>query len=507
MMRVTFVLLGLFVMRGACASVVLSGNDYGGNRTWNDDVVIADGVNVLPDSLTITKSMQIENYGTLKSDIWVCDRCRVRIKNAGVIDADFYMGDKAQIIQVVSDARDLNPVDFGSDFVVSVEGANGISGDDILRLVNGASALVLTDSVIDITGLNQIDVPVQINGVVDLHAMSGVGLYDAALMKNVSGNGTIRFVIDDNDPMYADVAYVHDGALFARRERETDYSKVLNNDVGEFLDRLRDINADDKLLSALDKAVDMRQLKNIMGKTVRVNPDNLFMVARAINAFSVADASDTGARVFGVLGDVFKAHGIDLNFSDDVYAMRIDVGLRAGNIKYNSDLDEFDGDFWGLKISGNYLMKNNFWIRSDVGATRFNFDVGDVFYNGVDLHNPKMLSVSGIVDAGYIYDIYESCSVAPFVGVGVATYSLGDVARNFVHARVGGNVAYTYKMMGLMYKYNIGAAINSDKEISVMGRVGFMSEYDDMGGDITVGVTRVMGVTAYNLSIGAQIRF
>ena len=492
------------------ADVILRGNDYGGNKTWDENVVIDSGVEILPDSLKILQSIVIENCGTLNTDINVCDACHVRIKNAGVIDGSITLGDNAKLIQVVSGTDDLNAINLGVNYTLAIEDAVGVSNADIAEMAGAANKIILKNSVLDMVPDVDINVPIQVAGVVYLNFDALADVYGVPLLRDVSGDGVFMIADASDNVLYADVAYVVDGDVVVRRERETDYTKIFNDDMGGFLNARRAENSNDALIRAMDAAVDMNEMQSVMDGSVRFNPDNLLRPIRIIGAFdkfNTINGLETGMDVGAIFSNDFNAYDAEFGVAGNLRHAKAKIGLRAGRIDYRSDVDDFDGVFYGLRLAVDYRAVKEIFVRGVINVTRFDFDVGDVLWDGAIINNPNAIGIYGVVDAGYEYKISDAIIVAPFVGIDTDVWKTENMNVMDVNVRAGLSAGYSYEMAGIKYDYNLGGAMGSDGAMYVNVCGGFWSEYDMAGGDVGVALVRAFGETAYKVSIGGRVRF
>ena len=114
-----------------------------------ESTFVAPGVFVEAPSLNVTKSMLLDNNGTIIGNINVCDDCVLDIKNSGVMDTTFTLGNNAKVNQIISDDMDIVSVDFDTEFNVVVR---DYSGDktlaDIVSVASDANKISITDSTI-----------------------------------------------------------------------------------------------------------------------------------------------------------------------------------------------------------------------------------------------------------------------------------------------------------------------------------------------------------------------
>lgn len=494
------------------ADVVINGDVWFGDKYVDSDVFIDTGVTYAPNMMTVMETINLENNGELKTDVYLCDRCDLFVRNRGVINSNFYLGDSARLIQVVSDERDVDDTDFGVSYSVLVDGANNLSLEHVIDVFDGADRVILQNSVLDVNRLTPgIDTELVINGEVGFVIDDLNGLYDVVFLENVSGNGLVRVITDNSDVMFSDVAYIRDGNLFFTRVRETDYSKIFKDDLGVFLDflRIRDVN--DDLILALDGANDMKGLYDVMGKSVRLNPNALLNLMRAVGRVVAHDFNYSDGVVLSPIfgwGDDFHVWGLNIGYFDGFAENgRWGMVLHAGNIDYESDVDVFSGIFYGAGLVAKYDFENNLFLRGTADFLRYSMDIDYAFYDNNVVESPSGDGIRMRADMGYKLDFADSFLLTPFIGVDVGRNDIAFYDKKWFDAHVGLDVGYDYDMLGIKYNYNFGINANINSEFEVLGRIGFWADADMLGGGIAAGVISVSDIIAYKLLIDACVKF
>ena len=509
----------LFVLCALDVSVSFAQNvfdsDYvGPEREFYSDVIIRPGVLFAPDAMYAMGEIVVENHGLLKSNVFVKDRCSLRIENFGIIDANFVLGADSKIIQMISGSNSLNSVDFGNDYTVHVLSDDLLSLADVINTVHGADKIFIEDSILSLNRMSDnyaINVELGENVVFIIN-----GEYDYSgakpLLENVSGGYGVRFVSENSDVLYSNFGYIKDGKLFVERVRETDYVKIFNNDTGRFLNGLRYKNPNNLLLQQMDSATTMEQLNNVMGKSVLFNPNVLFKPLKTINVFDELDrhSVDNTVHVSGdfMFSDDFDLQSLELNVGARLFdGLALSIGGRIANMKYESDYDVFDADVYGLNIGIDYDVVGGVFLRADVGYSTAIFDIDTVVYNDVVINEPHANFGFVMSDVGYDFNLVNNIYVSGFVGGGYEFYKTGDSKVSEMRLRVGADIGYVYDMMGVRYDYSVRAVSYMNDVISVTGRIGVWSEFDAFGGYVDVGVLYQDGVPAYKLSVNGKIAF
>lgn len=496
-------------MSGAVADSFV-GDEFSTVINITTDSVVYENVLFRPRLVNVDDTVDFINNGRVYTTFSICDGCQMLIYNRGDFVADFIMGDNARVIQVVSDATEWMPIETDVKYTLMIDGASVVGKSGVFNS-SMLTDVVLKDSVLNLSDIDFVDgINVRLCGDVVFVVDDLSGLYDTPIMCNVSGDGRVRFVANSVNPLYSDVGYLIDNQLFVRRVRETDYKKIFDNDMGLFLNNLRGQYPDDGLLRALDVAPDMDALRGVMARSVRMNPDLLLRPVRILGGFDKfvgGIRTGVGTNFDVVLSDDFYSYGVDARFVGNFDGLEFGIGLHVGDMEYESDLDSFNGLYYGLNASANYLMENNLFVRGATNVMRFDFDMGDVFYNDEIINNPSVVYVGGVMDFGYRRDFPDSFYVAPFLGLDVVGTVVADISDIDIRGRVGVDAGYTYQMLGIGYDYGVGINANSDKEMMVKTYAGFWSDYDGVGADIAVAVVRMFDVSSYQLSIDARFVF
>lgn len=276
------------------------------------------------------------------------------------------------------------------------------------------------------------------------------------------------------------------------------------------MNNLRGQNAGNRLLRALDVATDIYAINGIMARSVRMNPEFLLRPVRMLgefNKFMTGGRTGIDVDFDAVFSDDFYSYGAGVGVVGSVDGVNVGLRLYVGDMEYESDLDSFRGVYYGVHFGADYLMKNNLFVRGMANVMRFDFDMGDVFYNDEIINNPSAIYVGGVADFGYRHKFSDLFYVAPFVGVDTAGTIIADVSDVDIRGRVGINVDYSFQMLGLSYDYGVGINANSDNEIMMNATVGFWSEYDGAGANVDLTVSRMFGVWSYKMSIGGKLWF
>ncbi|MBP3397862.1 MAG: hypothetical protein J6K82_02940 [Alphaproteobacteria bacterium] len=512
MKTIRCMLMGMLVVLAPCGAnaIVVTANISGSQKTFSEDVIVANGVEIYPDKLYINRTINIENNGRIESDILVADNRDLYIKNRGEFDSNFILGENSKLYQVISDKDDMNVVGFDEHYTAIINAKGALRLSDLINVVGDADGFVLDNALINFDVVNGIS-NVELHGNTTLDMGDATNVYGRVILHDVSGDGTVRIVTNNENTLFADVTYGMDGDLYLTRVRETDYVKILNNDVGVFLNDLRVENPSDGLLYELDRALSMDELNRIMNKSARLNSDILLRPIQIINAFDVVKPLDAHSGFYVaptmVLSKDFMANYVVAGLG---VAKRgeydVSINLRSGAIEYETGIDAFVAEFFGGNIDLRYWI-NDVFVRAVGGMDFSKYDIGYVFYENNKLHNPDAQSMYAEIDFGYDFNVTDSVYVMPIVGVMGWGYSLDEISEFNTSAHVGIGAGYAFDMLGIEYDYSFHARINSDNYYTATLRAGFWSELDAAGGAVDVSLVRMFDVTSYKLSIGGRVWF
>ncbi len=475
-----------------------------------EDSVITDSGALYSDNIRVTESITLENHGLINGKIYIGDGHKLVLQNAGDIDAEFHFGNNSGLVQLVRTNDDMTDLGLDGGFDVLVRDSVPLLLRDIYSL--SGDNLILDNATLILDGVLETgDRSLAIMGNVFVHLgdVSDVGV--RPILRNITGDGKVYFITDDLPVLYAIESYVVDGDVYARMVRETDYVKVLKNDVGRFLNELRLINPDDGLLVRLDAATTMDEINSVMADSVRLNPINLMRPIRSFNLFRM-NFDDMGpgnldVRMGYVASDDFEIYSAGatgmLHVGND---LTIRFGGGVGDVSYVDDIN----DYSGLMLGGDIRLRydNNF-IMADIGAgaTYAMFDVGPVYDNGAVKINPDGVSVYGSADFG-VYAIRSGgFSLMPFVGVGTDYVSVLDDTDFDTTGRIGAEFNFASHEYSLHYDYRVRAFVDSGSNYGGGVRMAIWSPYDDMGGNVDVDIIYGDIGLSYRVSLNGCVKF
>ncbi len=485
-----------------------------GNHAFAMDVagnyIIKNGDIIDGDSINITESTFVENYGFVDANVYVCPRCELRIKNAGEFTANIYLDDGAKVIQVVSSPDDANVVDVNTGYSIVIDNAKGVSFGVVAENVVNADRIIIRDSDLIMSDVVSVaGAPVEIVGQVNLYMDDVTNLTTGPILSNIVGNGNIHVMVRNPNDNYVYNSYVSGGRLFVSVERETGDDKVYNDSqVGDFIEDLRDENKNDNILDDLDSTADINR---VMNKSARFNPNVLRRPLQIIHTLDMNDVvnydSGVNVRPWGVFGNDFDSYGADINFAYSGNRVRISLGARVGKVEYVNTLDEFDAAMYGINMDAEYDVTDSVFANLDMGVMLTQFNIGDVLYDGHRYRNPDGVSGYGAMDVGYRLVNKSGIYVAPMFGV-VGEYYKIEGFNTFDSAiRTGFRAGYLSEMFGIKYEYGFNVSAGTNEYLYAGLHAGVVSTMDMIGGDINVGIVRMFDTISYTISATAKLLF
>lgn len=457
-------------------------DQYGDIYAINENTFIADGVYINTNKLEITESLWLENAGVINSDIYLDNNCDLVLVNSGVVNGDFILGDSATITHLVTSAETAVPLDIGASYDLKIDGVDGLNlagliyDDNLARVIVSNSRVLIGKAGVD---------NLAVYGDVILELGTGAIVYDVPIITNVVGDGRVVVSVDSDNPLYAIKSYFVDDDVYLKRVRETDYAKILKNDVGKYLNLLRLQNPNDKLLMALDNANDMRQINEIMADSMRIEPFNMMQYVRVYNMYTAYDfmaGTGVGARL--VSGNRFNIYGAGVHGGFNVNNVAVWGALNTAYLDVNARYENFGADLY----SGNFGVAyetDSIFVRSGFGITLSRFDLENVIDGNLVVDSPVGWSGIMNVQAGYKF-AYNDFMLKPYVGIYADGISLLDETNFDFMPLVGIDAGYNYEMLGIEYNYGMRLDINTYANIGVGVWAEFLSPWDEIGGRISI---------------------
>lgn len=481
----------------------------------SDFTVSAD--DVYTGEITVRDSLILENNGSISGTFTVADGCQVTIRNRGSLSLDVVLGAGATITQIITEDADITNINLGdADYNILVNG-RGLSLNRILAVSGNAGRVILRDAVLSMDMVRShalspgATIELQGHTIIEIEDRNMLrDVLGSPLFRDVAGTGTLSVRVADDDPLYVYESYIDDDSLSVRRVRWTDYSDILGNTTGEFLDWLRDVMPNDGLLHALDNAQTMAEINSILARSGRVNPINLMRPVRMLNSFEMNQTDNMRTGMFAapvfIMADDFDMYGVNAGIAGRILDT-VDIRLTAyaSVFDYADDINDFGGNVYGANIAANYDFDIAF-IRGVFGASYAEFDVGPVF-DGTDVViDPHGRAIYALADIGHKFTIDKDKYISPFVGVGFDRASILNQSDTSTTARIGADAGYGFEMAGIRYDYGARVYVNNNG-IGGALRMSAWSEFDDAGVDAMIGTDGDDIGRAYKFSITGKWRF
>lgn len=474
--------------------------------------IIDTGVNI--NNVHITQSLYLQNYGNINGNINVNNPLRLYMYNSGTISGQIILNGNAQFFQMITNPSDITQLSVSGAHTINVIDANMLSLSAIASIKGETDTIILENSTLmldcDFADLGT----VRLVGNVFLYAPDENGIYNQSVPLSVSGDGRAYVYSGTSNPLMTYQTSVNDGQLYVRALRETDYVKILHNKTGEFLNRVRESNPDDKLLRALDSATSMAELNDIMSRSVRINPKLMMRPIRTfddmlVNEFAArSDMPDGAVRAMYVISDDFSIYSgnfnIGLHTSPNFY---VSAYGALGVLDWSDDINDFGAVMYGGGIRANYNISYTDIVRATFGATYADFD-SDFVFDGESAKSAKSgTDIYGAMDFEHRFYFQNKFFVAPIIGVASHRSEIIGMSETDSILRGGINAGYGFLTYGLGYGYGFRAYMDSNRTLNAEAKMSIWSAMDAAGGDLTIGVVRADDYTAYKLSVGAHFMF
>ena len=508
MSKFTHIILGIlcaFLPR-ICAGLDVSGDYVFGNEINTNE------------EIHITGSGIITNYGNLGGKITIDSGVTVIFQNFGNITSNFNVSDDAAIFQNVTSMDDLHGLGNLSGYIVQVNTKNPDNTKNRLDMsafinmvANALSVEVESAAFVIHENIADNNIPISVNNNSTFYINGLPDDWSKPLVKGIIGTPFVETL--NIDPMY-DVTVDWDGPdLYLLVVRRTDYSEIMpDNNLGNYLDDLRDKNPDDKLLGALDVAPNRKTLNKILSESVRVNPIKSMNAPRSINTFYDTMALDDVAfgiiaRPFYIASNDFHFIGGAINVTGNIAKNTVGtIGINGGMLKYNGDYDEYSGDVYGGNIGVRY-MDDNFYLRAYGTMSYATFSDINAFDGTRMVQNVNGVGGMGAIDAGLVYRASQEIKLIPFIGARADYASVLNDTKIDAVARAGLNANVDTDMDGNKYRFGARLFGQTDGALYAGIYTDMMSTADGVGGGASVGVLYDDMGLSYKLELNIKFEF
>ena len=476
---------------------------------FDKNVYVANDEVIIGSSIEVNDSLVLKNNGFINVDkITICDECSLEIVNSGIIDAEFVLGKWATIVQVVSETEHINKIDFKETaFSLNVVNAENIRFSDILNIAKQADVINVYNSKI-IVDVQDVDKnKIKFHDKVFLYIENNDLLTDKPIFSDIDNDVRIFVESDLNNPLMTLKTYVYENDLYVNLIRETDYAKIYKNDLGIFLNSLRnDANAD-SFLYAIDAVNSENDLYKIMAESMRIAPINMMKTIAVYNVFDMNNfLSDVGVRVDYINFDVSDVYSLILNLNMKVENLEFGVGGYFNIFEETDGLDHVYGKTLGGNVTAKYSF-NDYFVRGKIGANFSWFDMENVFDGHDSIDNPIGWSLYGAFDIGCKYDGVYALYIMPYVGGTVNYMSVSYQKENQIAGRMGTEIGYSMEMLGVVYDYAVHLSIDTVADVMFGTSVSFMSNLDKVGGRVSFDYMNSEIGHGYKIAAGLNFMF
>ena len=516
-MKVLGVILFSLLFLGASNRVfgaeVIGTDIYGTIRNFSTDTIILNDVIFAPDKLIIDGLIELENHGVIQTDIFLADGISLFLRNTGDINANFDLGTGSVLYHKISTSDEIKHVDFNVNYTAFVESTEVLPLTGLIDVTNKADKVFIQNTIINIDGIPQeFNNPIELGNKVSFVLGNLDMLYQGVVLNDVRGLTEVKFISNNQNPMFSDYGYIKNNKLYVGHVRSTDYAKIYPNDLGDFLNSARDSGKHDLLFSHLDNAMTYGELDDIMSDSLLFNPEKLFQPLRIINSLNFVDghyeSGNLGGEIFGISSDNFYAYGLGVNIGSDMSdGLSVYANLQIGTLDYQDNLDVFSGSLYGLNVGAKYLLDSDMVVRGDIGLLALDTDIERVFYNNKEIKQPWVNAGYINADVGHVFRFMYKISLTPFAGVRTDYYSV-DTYNDFkANLYVGTDIGFDTEFSGIKYFYSARGAFNTDMYFMLNGKIGIWSVADAMGGDLSASVSNTDNVMSYKVALNTRIAF
>ena len=508
----------VFAPQADATSVSIS-NQISGNYVMSGSTTIEAPNGALMDGTIFVNTLvpvYIKNDGTITSDLNVCDNCIVYIENTGTFNATAVLPVTSTITQVIKNEADITTLsNIGVAHNVWIDNNDDVlNWNDIVTNTPQANGYILEYSKIRINGVISVD-NVTVNGRVFVYT-NNIPDTGTALFTHVSGDGRVYIFADEMDPMFVLETYnVGGDNLFARVVRSKDYERILNNNSGRFLNLLREQSPESRLLARMDSVQTLGELKDIMSKSIHVNPIKLMQSIRTmymhktLETMHIEHESSFEVMPFSVFSKDMLAFGIEprlnIKLSDDLW---VKMSGRVSSLDYSDNINEYNAVSYGVGADVIYGFSDNNFLRAYGDISFSSFDSGIVFDGNAAVENPNGFSGYMAGELGHQFHFIDKLYFAPFLIVGADYATVLKQHESNYFTGIGGDVGYSFDFDGLRYGYSGRLLVRSDGDMGSELGVSVWSLSDNAGADFKIGAfyDETIGVS-YNVSLNVMFGF
>lgn len=497
-------------------------------------------------SATNLGDLNIANHGTI-TGISVDPGIGVLIQNYGTVNGDVNLlcndTSCAQLYQIITgavdselDTDDMHAIsNLSGHTVIVMNSANEISLADVIVAAGDASQIILTGPgvVVDVCAIGE-HPAISFNPGSEFLAnfdsdprpagtANSVSLIVQGITENWDETQPFLTGIEDFanfagamfegvDSMFAPVARPYGDSLYVDMVRQTNYGIVFENDLGDWLDELRDYAPDDKLLGALDAARTRAGLRDVLSRSMRTNPIRLMDPVRSFNTFVLGEHIHDLA--FGIVAEPFYIYSSDFSVLGGGAGVSGRIaknlvakfGAYAGKMDYDGDLDNFSGMIYGANFGAMY-KDSDFYVRGIGTVSSAQFNDIEVFDGTRGVQNPNGISGAGAIDGGLVFRLFDEFDLTPFVGARFDYAHVLNFNNTDLNIRFGLNIDKEATVDGNKYAFGVQAVGQTNGEIYGAIYTDIMSVVDGVGGRLQFGILNDDFGLSYKIALDAKFTF
>jgi hypothetical protein len=431
-----------------------------------------------------------------------------------VYNAPVLLGSGAKVVQLIKNESDITKLqNINADYIVQIQDTTDVlSWDSIINNTNGATQYKLENASIhanNIVSVNNVSVKGDVVVYVDVPAD-----LDIVLFTNFSSTGTVNIVPTNLDALHLMDKYTVGGDMHIRAIRSNDYARALNNNMGVFLNDLRNVAPDDTLLLRLDATNSLEDFNGIMSQSVRLYPIRMMQSIKTIyshkmlETMHIAHDYGLGVQPITIFSGNMRTIGfepyLNVNIDDDFH---LKIFGNVFNIKYSDDMNSYDAISYGLGADLVYSLPSDNFIRTYGGLNLSSFDSGLVFDGNGGTMNPSGCSGYFVGEFGHKFNL-DKYYITPFVMGGGEYATLLNTDDLDYYLGIGTDTGFHFVFDGFRYDYIARAMLRSDGGVGADIKISIWSLMDSAGAGLRGGIfyDDLLGAS-YHVALDTKFNF
>lgn len=498
MRTLAYVLLFVAILYTHCAPAAteLANNITAfGNYIIVDNLIVPSGISFEAHNIVVSDSLNITNFGTIHGGIEICENCVLELENTGVFDATVTMHPGARLVQVISSDAAATDIGLSDGYDVRVQNGHDITFNTVINIADNANTIELNN--VELNAGRTSDFVVLSDVILHGNTMlvfDDVPSGDFLLFSDVNGEGAVYADSPSLDRLHILQTFVMDDDVYMRLARSTDYARILNNDMGRFLNDLRAGGNDIKLFSKLDRARTIGEIDNILSKSVRTNPIkllrpmNLLYRHKMAETMYIDDFTVFGISPLIIYSDDVLISGIKPNVRFNIFdKLHMELSGYVLNTDYSDDINDYRGISYGVGARGQYDLSDKDFMRAYIGADISSFNIRPVFDGESIIDNPNGMTLHMAGEYARHFNILNEYTIMPFVLAGAEYMAIASSNDMNVFVGTGAEAGYKYEFDGLRYEYTLRTFVQTDVVVGIGVGMSVWSLVDSAGVDVRLG--------------------